>query len=241
MDGFTFHDLFDTKGIEYLIIIGFLLVLVPFWILLNRPLRPAGLGVKQAGALLLEILRIPQGVFYSANHTWSRLERSGEARIGLDDLLLHITGPVEVRSLRNPGERVKKGEIIAEISRQGKKLGIASPLSGEITGLNSALGRNPGILTEDPYGEGWICRLRPSGWIGETASCYLADEAVEWIKRELHRLRDFMADAARRISAEPGLAGLPVLQEGGELPDRPLAEMPGEVWLDFQESFLGRG
>ena len=240
MDGFSYTDIFETKGIEYLIIIGFLLAMVAFWILLNRPVRLAGRLAEQAGALLLEILRIPRGIFYNANHTWSRLEKSGEALIGLDDLLLHITGPVELRSLRVPGERVKKGEILAEISRQGKKLSIASPLSGEVTGLNAGLGRDPWILTEDPYGEGWICRLRPSGWIGETSSCYLADEAVEWIRTELLRLKDFIAGAAGRISAEPGLAGLPVLQEGGELPDRPLAEMPGEVWRDFQESFLNR-
>ena len=192
--------------------------------------------MKSMGVLLADALKIPRGFFYSRNHTWTHLERSGNARVGLDDLLLHITGPVGINILRNPGEWIKKGEILAEISRDGKKLQIASPLSGEIQGVNPGPD-NRHAIQDDPYGAGWICTVRPSRWHEETASFYLADEAVEWIRRELAKLRDFVVTASRSYSAEPGMV---VLQEGGELPDHPLAEMPGEVWQDFQKAFLDR-
>jgi glycine cleavage system H protein len=235
MNGFSYTDIFETKGIEYLLIIVFLLLLVPFWIFLNRPLRAEVKAVKTLGVLLLDLLKIPEGLFYSRNHTWTHLERSGIARIGLDDLLLHLTGQVEVRMLRKPGEHVEKGEILAEISHHGKKLNIASPLSGELTGVNSGLDGNTGMPADDPYGEGWICSVRPQNWVGETAALCLAGQAREWMGRELQRFRDFIALAGRKHSPE---AGMLVLQDGGELTDQPLSGMPEEVWQDFQASFL---
>jgi glycine cleavage system H protein len=237
MNGFTYTDIFDTKGIEYLLIIAFLLLLVPFWIFLNRPLKVEAKVVKTIGVLMLDLLKIPGGLFYSRNHTWAHLERSGTARIGLDDLLLHLTGQVAVRVLRKPGERVEKGEILAEIDHHGKKLSIASPLSGELTGVNSQLAGNTGMPADDPYGEGWVCRVRPENWIGETASFYLAGQAREWMGRELRKFRDFIALAAGKHTPEPGMV---ILQEGGELTDHPLSGMPEEVWQDFQASFLNR-
>ena len=92
MDQFTYTDIFDTKGIEYLIVIAFLLLIIPFWIRLNRPLKLRTNLIETAGALTAGILRIPRGLFFSRNHTWSQLDGSGLARIGMDDLLLHLTG-----------------------------------------------------------------------------------------------------------------------------------------------------
>ena len=237
MSGYSYTDIFDTKGIEYLIIIGFMLLMIPFWIFLNRPLKVRQNVMKSLGVLLLDTLRIPPGIFYSRNHTWTHMEKSGHARIGLDDLLLHITGGVEVRYVRNPGERVKKGDLLAEITRNGKQLNIASPVSGEIKRVNSGLSENPETLMNDPYGEGWMYKVKPDKWIEETASCYLAGEAIEWTGRELQRFKDFISMAVHRHS--PGTSTV-ILQEGGELCDHPLSGMPDEVWQDFQSSFLDR-
>ncbi len=235
MDAFSYHNIFDTKGIEYLIVIGFLLLIIPFWILLNKPLKLKQ-NISSIGSLLIDKLRIPKGLFFSKNHTWSYLKSSGQARVGLDDLLLHLTGRVEVRNLLNPGEKVEKGDLIAKIVRDGKQLGILSPLSGEIKAVNFALDEKPGFLEEDPYGEGWLCEIQPLNWVEETKSYYLADTAVEWTKKEMARFKDFIALSLQKYSPETEM----VLQDGGELTDHPMAEMPGEIWQDFQVSFLNR-
>jgi len=234
MEGFSYTNVFDTKGIEYLIIIGFLLLIMPFWVLLNKPLKVKE-KIASLGGLMLSVLKIPKGLFYSKNHTWSHLESSGNARIGLDDLLLHITGQVEIGKLRIPGEKVNKGDIIAEIRHDGKQLRIASPLSGEIESVNSSLAENPGMMNADPYGAGWIYNIRPEKWVEETHSYYLADAAIEWTKREMERFKDFIAASVQKYSPEIDLV---IMQEGGELSDNPLSEMPNEIWQDFEVSFL---
>ncbi len=237
MDGFSYTNIFDTKGVEYLIIIGFLMLIIPFWILLSKPLKVNRKMSDSLGALLVNILKIPQGLFYSKNHTWTHLERSGNARIGLDDLLLHITGQVEVSNFKSPGERVSKGDILAEITRDGKHLKIASPISGEIKSVNTSLNENPGTLNDEPYGAGWRYKVKPEKWIEETNSYYLADEALDWTKREMERFKDFIALSVQKHSPETAMV---IMQEGGELSDNPLSEMPIEVWNDFQVLFLNK-
>jgi glycine cleavage system H protein len=237
MDQFSYNNIFETKGIEYLIIITFLALIIPFWIILNRK-DAIKRQIKRAfGVLSANILRIPKGLFYSRNHTWAHMEISGNATVGLDDLLLHITGEVNFNTLKSQGESIKKGDLLAEIDQYGKLLKIYSPLSGEIVGINPLLKENPGLMNKDPYGEGWIYRIRPSEWIAETGSYLMADEAIAWSKRELERFKDFLATSFNKYS--PGSTQV-ILQDGGELSDNPLSELSDEVWQDFQKSFLNQ-
>ena len=235
MDGFTYFNIFETKGIEYLIIIAFLIMLIPFWILLNKQGILRKKFQKVLGVLSANILRIPQGLFYSKNHTWTHLEKSGAAKVGLDDLLLHITGAVKLITLKNPGDTINKGDLFALIDQNGKQLRIYSPISGKILNTNNIIHESPEILNEDPYGNGWIYKIKPSNWIAETITCFVAEEASKWSAKELQRFKDFLAASMKKYSPEPSLM---VLQDGGELRDNTLSELPNEIWQDFQNSFL---
>ena len=235
MDGFSYTNIFETKGIEYLIIITFLLLIIPFWIIINRQAVIKRQFRDAMGILSAGILRIPQGLFYSKNHTWTHLEKSGVANVGLDDFLLHITGEVKFSNLKTPGNFINKGELLADIDQNGKLLQIYSPLSGRIMNTNTLLYENPGVINEDPYGKGWIYKIKPSEWISETDSYYLAENAIAWSKNELERFKDFMAVSMKKYSPETSMV---ILQDGGELRDQPLSELPNEVWQDFQKSFL---
>jgi glycine cleavage system H protein len=235
MDGFSYTNIFDTKGIEYLVIISFLLLLIPFWLALNKKVKIREQIRKALGVLSANMLRIPQGIFYSKNHTWAYLEKSGTARVGLDDLLLHITGEVDVRTLKNPGDIVKKGDLLAEIDQNGKSLNIFSPISGEILGSNLILNGNRELLNEDPYGKGWIYNIKPTNWKAEISSCYLAGEATDWLKKELDHYKDFLAMNLPKYTPETSMI---MLQDGGELAENSLSGLPKEMWNDFQTEFL---
>ena len=235
MDGFSYSDIFATKGIEYLIIIAFLAMLIPFAVILNRQVKvtrqiQATLGILSAG-----ILRIPQGLFYSRNHTWMFLEKSGAAKVGLDDLLVHITGEVKFRNLKSPGETISKGDLLTEIDHNSKILQIFSPVSGKILDTNAMLGENPGMINDDPYGKGWVYKIKPSNWIAEAKSCYMAEEATLWSENELARFKDFLAVTMKNHSPESSMV---ILQDGGELCDHTLSGLPDETWKDFQKEFL---
>jgi glycine cleavage system H protein len=235
MDGFSYNNIFETKGLEYLVIIAFLLIIIPFWILINRQGKISDQIHRAVGVLTANILRIPQGIFYSKNHTWTHLERSGIAKVGLDDFLLHVTGEVKLSNLKKPGNFINKGELMTDIDQNGKLLQIFSPISGRVMKTNSVLNEKPGIINADPYGKGWIYEIQPSEWIAETDSYYLANGAIAWSKMELDRFKDFLAESVKKHSPETSML---ILQDGGELCDKPLSELPDKVWKDFQKTFL---
>jgi glycine cleavage system H protein len=235
MEGFSRIDIFDTKGIEYIFVIGYLVFLIVFWKVASRPLKPVKQFLAAAGVLSARMLKIPQGIFYSRNHTWTHLDPSGTAKVGLDDLLQHITGEVQFKHFKSPGEMISKGDLLTEIGRDGKQLRIFSPISGEILDTNETLAGNPEIVNEDPYWKGWICEIKPSNWKDETRTCYLAEEATHWSWNELERFKDFLAGTAKKHSLEPSLA---ILQDGGELRDNTLSDLSVDIWEDFQSDFL---
>jgi glycine cleavage system H protein len=235
MDGFSYNNIFETKGIEYLIIIAFLLLIIPFWIMINREASIKSQIRSAIGTLSEGLLRIPLGLLFSKNHTWAHLEKSGEAEVGIDDFLLHLTGEVKFSNLKTPGSFIKKGELLADIGHNGKILKVYSPISGKVTATNKLLTESPEIVNEDPYDSGWIYRMTPSSWIEETDTYYLANEALAWTRVELQRFKDFIAGSASRYNPEVSMV---LLQDGGELCDNPLSELPDEIWKDFQKSFL---
>jgi glycine cleavage system H protein len=237
MDGFSYSNIFETKGIEYLAIIAFFAILIPFWLVLNKQVKITKRLQKVLGFLSAQSLRIPQGLLFSKNHTWAHLEKSGAAKVGLDDLLLRITGEVKFSRLRNPGELIKKGDLLAEIDQKDKLLRIFSPISGQILNTNFILNENPEILMEDPFGQGWIYKMKPSNWKAETSTYLLAEEATNWSINELERFKDFLAESVKKYSPEPSMV---VLQDGGELRDNPLSEQTKEIWDDFQKEFLNQ-
>jgi glycine cleavage system H protein len=235
MDNFSYYNIFETKGIEYIAIIIFFVILIPFWIILNRKEELKQSFQKALRIFSFDILKIPKGVFLGKNHTWLFLEKSGAAAFGLDDFLLHTIGEVKLNNKKYPGEMISKGELLTEVVKDKKSLKIFSPISGEIIMSNSQLIETPYLLNEDPYGKAWIYKIKPTKWIEETKNCYLAEDAINWSKMELQRFKDFIAISNKSYLSESSLA---ILQDGGELLDNTLSDLSNDVWLDFQEKFL---
>lgn len=235
MSEFYYHNLFETKGIEYLITIFFFLLLIPFWILLNRQEKVGQTIAALKGILSPAFLTVPKGLFYSRNHTWAFLQKNGNAKIGLDDLLVHLTGEVQVKLLKNTGDTLTKGEKFAELNRNGKLLQVVSPITGVITSNNTLIQSKSDHLMSDPYGQGWLVEIEPSNWQKETTNYYLADQAADWLKNEFARFKDFVVQSLSTQAMEQAQL---VMQDGGELVDQTLKDMPAEVWNNFQKEFL---
>lgn len=235
MDEFTFVNLFETKGIEYIIIIAFLIMIIPFWVMLTRPVKVRLKPGSVADPLGPAAADAPQGIYFSRSHTWAHLLKSGDARIGIGSLLVHLTGITNLKMLKEPGSRLTRGERLFEISVGDKKLSVVSPLSGTVTRMNPELAGDPALLHDDPYGKGWICSIRPTDWMAEISGFSIADGATAWLRKEMERIRDFMAGTAARSGNEMATMSL---QDGGEPVDRILATLTHDELDRFEKEFL---
>ncbi len=234
MDGFTYVNIFDTKGIEYLVIIAFLLLFIPFSLLLDKKVKISREIRKVFSFQPIHAMNIPQGLYYSQHHTWTHLERTGLAKVGLDHLMHGIAGDMKINPLKYSNEMVKKGDVLAEIGINGKKLRVYSPITGRIISNNPHLADNP-EESDAPVHQNWICEIKPDKWKMETSSYFLADEATAWLKSELDRLKDFLAHKTSQHS--PQFSAV-ILQDGGEIARDVINDLPAEVWQDFQREFL---
>ena len=233
MDEFHYYNLFMTKGVEYLLTIVFFLLLIPFWIMLNRKVT-APAQVSQRVSILDNFLSIPQEIYLAMNHTWVQLVHPNKVRVGLNDLIINMVGENKLSFFRKNGEQVKKGDLIAQISGSEKTLNILAPVSGTISGLNPNLEYQKIIVGQVPYESNWMVDIDPKNWQDEARELMRGEDAKSWLSLELGRMRDFFAG-----QFSPTLANQPImLQDGGEVSPEILSKMPAPIWNDFQQAFL---
>ena len=191
--------------------------------------------IEITSALNVNSILAPAGLFYDKTHTWAFMEQNGFVKIGVDDFLPHVTGRLSQIKMKARGEKIRKGEKILTLIREGKQLDIYSPVTGVIKEQNNLLNIEPSQINTDPYAAGWVYQVEPANWLRETKFMFMADSFRDWLEDEFVRLKDFLAASANSNSV---VYNHIVLQDGGELTDNVLANLEPKVWEDFQTQFI---
>jgi len=201
----------------------------------NKKTATAGVYTVHAPGFDENSVVVPKGLYFDKTHTWAFMEKDGIVTIGIDDFMQHITGPITRIVMKNPGEKIKKGELLLSIIQSGKQLNMYSPVSGTIKKQNEALITRSSYLNSSPYSEGWVYRIEPINWFKEIQFLDMADKYKRWLDTEFPRVKDFLAATLKPDSLEYAHV---VLQDGGVLKDGILSDFGPEIWEDFQTNFL---
>jgi glycine cleavage system H protein len=102
----------------------------------------------------------PDDLLYNAEHDWARVEQDGLATLGITWYAQDSLGEVVFFDPPAVGTALQKDEPYAEVESVKAVSDVVAPLSGEIVAVNEALSENPATINEDPYGEGWLVRIR---------------------------------------------------------------------------------
>ena len=180
------------------------------------------------------VIKILPGLYYDKSHTWAFMGKDGLVKVGIDDFLQHVTGPLTRIKMKSPGERIRKGKLAVSIIQNGKQLDISAPVSGIIKEQNNRLSSNASALNSSQGTEGWIYKIEPTNWLKEVQFLIMGKRYREWLKTEFLRLKEFLTESVRPGAHEYAH----VLQDGGELKDRILEDLGPEVWEDFQTNFI---
>jgi glycine cleavage system H protein len=103
----------------------------------------------------------PDDVRYHPDHDWARVE-GDTATLGVTDYAQEQLGEVVFFDPPEVGKSVSKDAPYAEVESVKAVSDVIAPLSGEIVEVNEALGDSPEKINEDPYGEGWLVKIRLS-------------------------------------------------------------------------------
>jgi glycine cleavage system H protein len=122
---------------------------------------------------------LPEDLYYVvAKHVWAR--REGDlVTVGMTDVAQNMAKTIVAVTPKAPGKAVQKGRNIATVE-SGKWVGpVPAPVGGEVVAVNGSLAVTPSLINSDPYGEGWVARLRPSDWDTDSADLVTGPEGIE--------------------------------------------------------------
>lgn len=121
---------------------------------------------------------VPEDLFYHVdNNVWVRRESDGTITLGVTAYGCALCGPVVSCSPRKAGESIKRDRSCATLE-SGKWVGpVKSPVNGELLEVNAALAGSPELINRDPYGAGWIARMRPDDWEGDASELVAGPDA----------------------------------------------------------------
>ena len=112
---------------------------------------------------------LPGDLMYTREHEWLRREDDGSVSIGITDHAQEALGDLVYVELPEVGQDLDSGGDMAVVESVKAASDVYAPISGAVVAVNEELGDDPEKINADPYGDGWIVRIKPSEEIDESA------------------------------------------------------------------------
>ena len=126
---------------------------------------------------------IPADLKYTKSHEWVKLEDDGTVLVGITDHAQDLLGDMVYVEQPETGNELEAEEACAVVESVKAASDVYCPVSGEIIEANEKLADTPELVNNDPYGEGWLMRLRPADCLDVEhlmdAEAYTAHVAAE--------------------------------------------------------------
>lgn len=106
-------------------------------------------------------MNFPAELRYTQDHEWIRIDDDGTAVIGITDFAQHELGDIVFVDITAIGQSLSQGDVFGSVEAVKTVSDLFLPIDGEVLELNSAIEKSPQLVNEDPYGEGWIIKLKP--------------------------------------------------------------------------------
>jgi glycine cleavage system H protein len=131
--------------------------------------------------------KFPEDLKYDKKHFWEKIE-GDTITMGMTDFTVRLAGEFVYVEVIEPGRRVKKGEVLMSVE-SGKWVGrVYAPADGEVVAFNENLEFEPEKINEDPYGDGWLVRIRVTDQ-NQLEELMTVDDLEPWLTPEIERVR----------------------------------------------------
>lgn len=171
----------------------------------------------------------PAGIALAPNHLWMKIEH-GVATIGCDGFLGRMLGTVESVVLPGVGAAVAPATANIGLRDRDRSVQFAAPVMGQILEVNPGVLKDPGLTRRDPYGAGWLMKVRTNRRSTVPAHTVSGAAAAEWLRSQTALAKEFLAG----VMPAPQLA---TLQDGGVPTEGVLQQCDAQVWKKFEQRF----
>lgn len=189
-------------------------------------LQPAPLGppVFVAG------YELPEPLHYHRGHVWARVLSPDTVAVGLDDFARRLVGRVKALELPAVGAWLRQGAAAAHAGADGRQAALVAPVDGKVVEVNADLARRPSLAVEDPYGHGWLYKVRSPNLAENLRNLLSGRLAQRWTE-----------DAREQLDLRLMALSGSVLADGGA-PARDYAQhLDDAEWRRLVDTFLLAG
>lgn len=123
---------------------------------------------------------LPDDLYYNVeNNVWARKEPDGTVTVGMTAYACALAGEVVAYTPKRVGRGVDLNKSAATVE-SGKWVGpVKAPVSGEVVAVNEAVSASPRTINADPYGSGWLVKIKPANWDADAASLVTGAAAMQ--------------------------------------------------------------
>lgn len=171
--------------------------------------------------------QLPDPLHYHRGHTWARVLDPRTVLIGVDDFGRKLLGRARGVKLPVLGTWLRQGEKGFQVRVDGRAADLVCPVEGEVVEVNTSLRSDPALATEDPYGRGWILKVRVRDLASNLRNLLSGSLARRWTE-------DAREGLELRLMALSGS----VLQDGGERVEDFTRHLSTEDWRRLVGEFL---
>lgn len=125
-------------------------------------------------------MEVPENLYYTREHEWVRVEDNNTVTVGITDYAQSSLGEIVYVELPDIDLELEKNDTLGSVESSKTASDIYSPISGKVIDINQILNDSPGLINEDPYGEGWLVRMQIFD-ISELEDLMSSDEYFEFV------------------------------------------------------------
>ena len=203
-----FLTMYSIKAQEYFIALSFLLLFVPFWRFVNAAKAEAPARESEVSRLpghCADWFILPEQLHYHPGHAWIRHEGGNLVTVGINDFAQKLVGRVSALNLPRIGTRIGQGEKAWSLTRDSKSVYMLSPVDGTIVAVNERALESPGTLNLDPYGDGWLFKVKAPRLTANAKNLLSGDLARRWMDEVCMELSGGLTPELGMLSQDGGL------------------------------------
>ncbi len=133
----------------------------------------------------IEGYNLPDELYYTKDHTWARVEDNGIVTVGMDAYGAKAAGNIEFIDLPMEDDEFECGDAFGSLESAKWVGGLLMPVGGTVSAVNDSIEDNLNLLAEDPYGEGWLIKIKPSNLKEDLKTLVHGIDVSPWLKKEI--------------------------------------------------------
>jgi glycine cleavage system H lipoate-binding protein len=147
---------------------------------------------------------IPQGYCFHLGHMWAMKEGTEDARVGVDKFVTNLLGKIDHIDVCGANRWVRQGQKLITLTSNGTSVDLLSPVEGVVMAINNDALREPSLVTNDPYENGWIAMVKAPDFKVNRRNLIQGSMVAPWMQNSVARLGAMLSGPSPALAQDGG-------------------------------------